>query len=123
MTADVEGKALILCDNLKLGIVLEVYLRPHFKATIWSDDLRTPAYFSPEPTPLKLIVVALSSSVNDAVVALSRAQLTRHLGVVPLLIISDRPFRPDPDQKIYHLNFPFTADQLTHSVRQFLPVQ
>ena len=118
MSADPE--ALILCDNLKLGLALEVHLRPHFKVTVWSDDLRAPTFFSLEPADLILIVVALSSSVNEALVALSRAQLTRHVGVVPILIISDRPFKSDPGQKIFHLSFPFNTDQLTHWMRQFL---
>ncbi len=71
-----------------------------------------------------LLIVALSSSSNEpALASLSQATLARQAGHIPLLIISDRPFKADPTNRIYHLDFPFSADQLHCAVQSLLSVQ
>jgi len=68
-----------------------------------------------------LIVVAMRSSfASEPVVALARASLAQRIGQVPLLIISDRPFDSAPDVRIFHLGFPFGADELCAKVRDIL---
>ena len=68
----------------------------------------------------KLLILALSRSSNEPVVVLAQAGLAQFIGVVPLLIISDRPFMADPARNIFHLPFPFGADALQQSVTDLL---
>ena len=68
----------------------------------------------------KLLILALSRSSNEPVVVLAQAGLAQFIGVVPLLIISDRPFMADPVRNIFHLPFPFGADALQQSVTDLL---
>ena len=67
-----------------------------------------------------LIVVAMSSSTSEPIVALARASLAGRIGQIPLLIISDRPFHSDPDDQIIHLDFPFDIDGLHAKVKGIL---
>jgi hypothetical protein len=62
----------------------------------------------------------MSSPTSEPVVALSRASLAGQIGQVPLLIISDRPFQSDPDDRIIHLDFPFDIDGLHDKVEKIL---
>lgn len=69
----------------------------------------------------KLVLLALSRSSNEPVVVLTRAGLTRLVGSIPLLIISDRAFEADPARQIFHLSFPFSAEELRQQVNNLLP--
>lgn len=68
----------------------------------------------------KLILLALSHSSNEPVVVLARAGLTQLVGSIPLLIISDRTFHADPERRIFHLPFPFSAEALQQQVNELL---
>ncbi len=67
-----------------------------------------------------LIVMAMSSPSSEPVVVLGKASLGGRIGQVPLLIISDRPFDSDADNKITHLDYPFDANHLGHVVKDIL---
>lgn len=67
-----------------------------------------------------LIVLAASSPASEPVVALARAALANRIGRVPLLIVSDRPFESDPEARILHLDFPFSAGRLCDKVAEIL---
>jgi hypothetical protein len=67
-----------------------------------------------------LIVIATSSPTSEPLVVLAKASLLGHIGQVPLIIISDRPFRPDEDRRIVHLDFPFRVDDLCKTVDELL---
>jgi hypothetical protein len=69
---------------------------------------------------LDLIVLASSSPVTEPPQAIARASLGDALGCVSLLVICDRPFDADPEQEIYHLDFPFRHEQLCDKVREIL---
>ncbi len=69
---------------------------------------------------LDLILIAISLPTSEPVVMLNRALLTQHIGHVPLLIVSDRPFDPDKDALFYHLDFPVNADELHDKVKEIL---
>ena len=69
---------------------------------------------------LDLIVLAASSPVSEPPQAIARASLGDALGRVSLLMICDRSFDADPEQEIYHLDFPFRHDQLCDKVREIL---
>lgn len=69
---------------------------------------------------IRLMVLALSQSKNEPVIALARVGLTSLIGAVPLLIISDRPFVADPRRNIFHFPFPFCADALRRCIAALL---
>ena len=51
---------------------------------------------------------------------LSKASLLGSVGQVPVLVISEQPSRPESDDKITYLNFPFDMDDLTDTVAEIL---
>lgn len=69
---------------------------------------------------VRLMVLALSCSTNEPVIALAQVGLTSLIGAVPLLIISDRPFVADPKRNIFHLSFPFCAASLRRCIAALL---
>jgi len=111
---------------------------PRSQVLVWSDDdflyeiieanLRCLHLLAkraePEATaqdfPFTLLIMALSSPNSEPVVALGQAALGGLLGHIPLLIISDRPFKAAPTNLIYHLEFPFNAEKLHHTVQTLL---
>ena len=69
-----------------------------------------------------LIVVASGSSTSEPVVTLFNASLTKQIGQIPMLIISDRQFNPNTAGRIFHLDFPFNAGDLRVRVKQLLNI-
>lgn len=67
-----------------------------------------------------LILVAASSPATEPVVVLAQASLADHIGRVPLLVVSDRPFEADPGNRIVHVGFPFDIDVLCSRVKEML---
>lgn len=123
MGADLSGKrVLILSDNDGLSRAIELNLNRHLGVEIVT---LAPSSLEQRGSPadngdFDLIVVAMSSPTSEPVVALARASLARRIGQVPLLIISDRLFRSDPEAQIIHLGFPFDIDRLQDKVRELL---
>jgi len=122
MSANSAGKkVLVLSDNSGLARVVEVNLSNQLnmhvvRSTSSSWRRENPA----EIDNFDLLVLAISSSVNEPVVALARASLTETIGRIPLLIISDRPFHSEPEDQIDHLDFPFDVDTLQNKVDEIL---
>ncbi len=73
-----------------------------------------------ENCDLDLILLAISLPTSEPVVMLNRALLTRHIGQVPLLIVSDRPFDPGVNGQFFHLDFPVNANELHDKVKEIL---
>lgn len=73
-----------------------------------------------EANDCDLIVVAISSSNREPLVALFNAALTEHVGRVPLLIISDRGFDACQEGRIFHLDFPFDSAELRYKIQALL---
>ena len=122
MGTDLDGKhVLVLSDNDGLARAIEVNLcDPYLKVTrIVLNPTGRPTNEA-ERGDYDLIVVALSSPANEPVVALAWASLAGRVGQVPFLIISDRPFRSDPADRIAHLYFPFDIDRLHGRVSEIL---
>ena len=67
-----------------------------------------------------LIVVAMSRSSGEPLLALAQASLVQSVGQVPVLIISDRPFDPSPTDGISYLAFPFQVEELRSTVMGLL---
>lgn len=115
-------RVLVLSDDAKLFRAIEVNLRN-------SGSLEVVGLTASSPEGLKgaapsnsfdLLVVATSAPHSEPVVMLAQAALADRIGRVPVLIISDRPFRPDPEARIAHLGFPFGAEELDDKVRGVL---
>jgi len=118
MTDEVK-KILIVSDSDKLARALELNLKGRWCV------VKTHLISSLEQSPAKaadyhLIVIAMSLPSSEPVVALAKASLGKHLGQIPILIISDRPFRSAPGESIHHLNFPFTPEALYAKVQEIL---
>ena len=119
MSTDLAGKrVLVLSDNNGLARVVELNLTYHLKMEV-EQYVSSPALESGDKAKsddFDLLVLAISSPVNEPVVALARASLTEKVGQIPLLIISDRPFFSEPEDQIAHLDFPFNIDTLQSKV-------
>lgn len=122
MGAGLAGKrVLVLSDNDGLSRAIELNLK-HNHLEVIRLALSSPEQrgSQAEVGDFDLIVVAMSSPTSEPVVALARASLAGRIGQVPLLIISDRPFHPDLDDQIIHLDFPFDIDGLHDKVKKIL---
>ena len=78
---------------------------------------------NPELADLDLILVISSTTSHEPVISLFNASLIQHVGLIPLLIVSDRKFEPSVNGNIHHLDFPFDARHLRNKVCQLLGIQ
>lgn len=115
-TTNKKKEILIICDSLSLARLLQWSLQSYGHITQRLLNTVTPL----RKRSLDLIVLALSSSANEPVVALTRLAAGRWLGRVPLIIISDRPFESAPQENILHMNFPFDTERLGQTVESIL---
>jgi len=122
MAADLAGKrVLVLSDNNGLSRAIELNLeRSNLAVVKLALDSLEQQGNQVEIGDCDLIVVAMSSPTSEPVVALTRASLTGQIGQIPILIISDRPFRSEPGDQIIHLDFPFDIDRLHDKVKEVL---
>lgn len=119
---------LVVGDSRFLLELIVLNLVPFATATILLDSERPPirtqgagaAFDNGDQSSLPLVVLALSHSASEPVVILAQAGLTHIIGVVPLLIISDRPFHAGPEHQIYHLLFPFRANTFRRAIDELL---
>ncbi len=125
MKNQTQKKALVLCDNDLLFDIIKLNLKQ-----VNVEIIRFEKEPSVDPIEkltgaddFELIIVAISSSTGEPVVTLFNASLTKHIGQIPLLIISDRKFAPNYKGQIFHLGFPFDADELRHKVQVVLEYQ
>ncbi|MCP4542070.1 MAG: hypothetical protein GY832_33505 [Chloroflexi bacterium] len=115
-------KALVLSDNDTLFRVVELNLNKMLGMEVVKlapNTLETQG-IPAQNGNFDLIVVAISSPTGELVVSLIRAQLAERIRNVPLLIISDRLFRSDPEARIFHVDFPFRTDRFHDQVREIL---
>jgi hypothetical protein len=113
---------LVLSDSDTLARVLALSLEGRFSVEVVRRVVGSvpPNGNSDGLEHLDLIVAALSSPSSEPVVELHRASLIEQVGQVPLLIISDKPFRTEASETIRHLEFPFEIETLHERVRQLL---
>ena len=115
------SEILLVGDSTFLLELVTANLTPLVADTILIGNLQqltpTCAYqYGKNVHPLRLVVLALSHSDSEPVVILDQVGLTGIVGNVPLLIISDRPFRAGLERRIFHMPFPFGA----HTFRQIV---
>lgn len=120
---DVTSKEVhILCDYDALYTAIELKLSglPHVQMYRFEPNLaEQPDNGRPETKP-DLIIVAPVPPINDPISILARASLLSRIGEVPVLIISEQPSRPESDDRITYLNFPFDMDDLNKTVMDIL---
>jgi len=110
-------RILVLSDNDGLSRAIKLNLGSCLNVQV--VNCSEPKY-QPDDGPCDLIIVAMSSSTSEPIVALTRASMTERVGHVPLLIISDRPFKSEPKDHITHLEFPFEIHNLCRKVKEML---
>jgi DNA-binding response OmpR family regulator len=122
VSADLAGKrVLVLSDNDRLSKAIELNLKySHLEVIRLALSSQGHEESQTEIGDFDLIVMAMSSSTSEPIVTLAKASLVGRIGQVPLLIISDRPFHSDPDNRVIHLNFPFDIDGLHDKVKEIL---
>jgi hypothetical protein len=123
MTTDVMSTQIpVLCDYdaLYTAIELKLSVLPQLHVI----RLESTPVGRPENGRLTdefgLIIVAPIPPINDPMSMLSRTSLLNQVGQVPVLIISEQPSRPESDDRITYLNFPFDMDDLTDTVAGIL---
>jgi len=112
----------VLCDHDALYAAIELKLRSLVGVRvsrlaadpITQQDARTSLLRS------DLLIVAPTLPIHDAMSILARASLLDHVGQMPVLIISEQPSRPESNDMITYLNFPFDMDDLNNTVAKIL---
>ena len=118
----VRKKVLVLSDNDGLSRVIRLNLNSCMDVEIvrFRPDSQDKQVVQAGNGDFDLLVVAMSSPTSEPIVALSRSSLASQIGRIPLLIIFDRPFNSDPEDRIVHLDFPFDIDKLCRKVQDML---
>lgn len=121
MMTDVMSKQVhVLCDYDALYAAIELKLSglPQVQVTRYESS---PAD-RPEDGRVAgdLIIVAPIPPIVDPMSILSKASLLDCVGQVPVLIVSEQPSRPESDDRITYLNFPFDMDDLSCTVVDIL---
>jgi hypothetical protein len=121
-TGLMRKRVIVLSDHKVLSRAIEFTLQDRLGVEVVGLGWASPGQREMEAQvgDLDLMVVAVSLPSSEPVVALAAASLSKKIGQVPLLIISDRPFYPHPNDKIFHLNFPFDLDGLPEKVQGIL---
>ena len=123
MTTDVMSKKVpILCDYDALFAAIELKLSslPHVQAFRLDSNPPGSVENHRPAGEFDLIIVAPVPPIRDPMSILSRASLLGRVGQVPVLVISEQPSRPESDDRITYLNFPFDMDDLTDTVAEIL---
>ena len=116
-------KVLVLSDRDMLFDVIKINLEK-IPATVvrYEDTINGNSSRANNIDQFNLIVVASGSSTSEPLVTLFKASLTKQIGQIPLLIISDRQFDAHNAGQIFHLDFPFNAGDLRLKVKQLLSI-
>ena len=115
MGSDLQGKiVLVLSDDDWLLRAIRVNLNAGLQARVVTPGEHAVGDLA------DLIVVAMSRSSGEPLLALAQASLVQSVGQVPVLIISDRPFDPSPTDGISYLAFPFQVEELRSTVMGLL---
>jgi hypothetical protein len=117
-------RVLILADNQDLCRDIQLDLSSALDAVRYTPSL-LPEGQSAQAVfgCLDLIVLALSSPKSEPAVMLFKSSLLNLVGEIPLLIISERSFFADPQEQIFHLDFPFDLEELHDQVKNILHVE
>lgn len=123
MKTDAMSKEVyVLCDHDALYTAIELKLSgiPQVHVLRRGSNPANQLDKGPSAAELGLIIVAPAPPISDPMSILSKASLLNCVGEVPVLIISEQPSRPESDDKITYLNFPFDMDDLNNTVVEIL---
>ncbi len=116
-----QSQVLVWCDHEALYSAIELKLGslPGVCVLRLAPTLETlPA---PLPWPnFALIILATLAPATDPISLLARLPWRGLAMDTPVLVISERPSRPESEDKITYLNFPFDLDELTTTVQGIL---
>ena len=121
-TTGMSKEVYVLCDHDALYAAIELKLSGLPQVHVLRREAH-PATLQDHGRPAPesdLIIVAPVPPINDLMSILSRASLLGCVGKVPVLVISEQPSRPESDDKITYLNFPFDMDDLNNTVVEIL---
>lgn len=107
-----EKRILLFSDNAMLTRAIERNLQNHWVLIAPGADTPT--------RPFDMIILALGVYDNEPLIALAQIGEGQSLGQVPILVISDRPFRPNPSLHIYHLDLARISQWLEARVETLL---
>ncbi len=112
----------VLCDHDALYAAIELKLRSlvGVRVSRLAADPITQQDARTSPLRSDLLIVAPTLPIHDAMSILARASLLDHVGQMPVLIISEQPSRPESNDMITYLNFPFDMDDLNNTVAKIL---
>ena len=109
-------QAFVVSDDDAVVKLIELALKNRLQVVPVASETRSHSGDRPPAGDPDIIILFLSSHLSEPLVALARANLQRELGRVPVLVISDRPFRTDASTQIYYQNFPCDSRQIAGAV-------
>ena len=124
MTSPPSKKILVLSDDNRLARAIELILGGgEWVIEKFALSFREPPQPQGNSDEAALIVVALSSPVNEPVTALNRVFLASQIAKTPLLIISEKRMHVQQSNLLVQMDFPFNVDDLRDNVWQILQKQ
>jgi hypothetical protein len=121
MMTDVMSKQIhVLCDYDALYAAIELKLSSLPQVQVIRLESNPVERSNNGCLARDLIIVAPVPPIVDPMSILSRASLLDCVGQVPVLIVSEQPSRPESDDRITYLNFPFDMDDLSCTVVDIL---
>lgn len=116
-------RALIVSDGRTLARLIAINLAD-FISTILLVDPVTFKIVAPDsrhssdwPDWPDLLILALAAAESEPLVVLAVLNLLGWAGQVPILVISEQPFRPVDGVRIHHLSLPFSRLNLQLAIR------
>jgi hypothetical protein len=113
-------RVLVISDHASVAKAIELSSAPNLEITKILLDAPNHSDHQLANNHFDLMILALSSYESEPIVALARTSLSRFIGQIPILVISDKFFQSDSVNRIIHMDFPFTMEQLNIQVDNIL---
>jgi hypothetical protein len=110
----------ILADSPRLLNVIKYVLAENCLLISQVVDGSAYSFSAAETGALRLVILAVARPESEPLVMLGQAGLGCLVGVVPILLITERQFYPAPDSRIYHLDYPFPPDALKRMLQELI---
>lgn len=110
----------VLADSARLLNVIKYVLADSCLLISQVVDGSADSFPAVEISVMQLVILAVGRPESEPLVMLGQAGLGCLVGVVPILLITERPFYPAPDSRIYHLDYPFPPDALKRMLQELI---
>ncbi len=110
----------ILADSPRLLNVIKYVLADNYLLLSQVVGGNAYAFVPAETGAMQLVILAVARPETEPLVMLGQAGLGCLVGVVPILLITERQFYPAPDSRIYHLDYPFPPDALKRMLQELI---